>query len=98
MIGLKHYHSLRVLWKVNEKVLPDAKVLGSWKDDPIYRTASDYLNKSQSWQDYLANVSSGPVSISANRVRDLGAFSNVLTTNCMSSLFNPLHRLIMVWT
>ena len=77
-IGLKQYYSLRVLWKVNKKDLPNASILGFSKDDPIYRTASEYLRKSRSWQDYLANVSSGSRPFSANRVRDIGAFSNVL--------------------
>ena len=77
-IGLKQYYSLRVLWKVNRTSLPNANILGFSKDDPIYRTASDYLKKSQSWQDYLANVSTGPLHFSADRVQDIGAFSNVL--------------------
>ena len=77
-IGFKQYYSLRVLWKVTMKDLPNANILGFSKADPIYRTASDYLKKSQSWQDYLANVSSGPLPFSADRVRDIGAFSNVL--------------------
>ena len=58
--------------------MPNANILGFSKDDSIYRTASDYLKKSRSWQDYLANVSSGPLAFSANQVRDIGAFSNVL--------------------
>ena len=77
-IGPKQYYSLRVLWKVNRTGLPNANILGFSKDDPIYRTASDYLKKSQSWQDYLANVPSGPLPFSANKLRDIGAFSNVL--------------------
>ena len=77
-IALKQYYSLRVLWKVNQKNLPNAEFLDFSKDDPIYRTASDYLKQSQSWQNYLANVSSGPLPFSADRIRDIGAFSNVL--------------------
>ena len=77
-IGLRQYLSLRVLWKVKRNALPNANILGFSKDNPIYRTASDYLKKSQSWQNYLANVSSGPLQFSANQVRDIGAFSNVL--------------------
>ena len=77
-IGPEQYYSLRVLWKVNRTSLPNASVLGFSRDDPIYRKASDYLKESQSWQDYLANVPPGPLSFSANSVRDIGAFSNVL--------------------
>ena len=77
-IAPKQYYSLRVLWKVKRTALPNANIFGFPKDDPVYRTASDYLTKSQSWQDYLANVSSGPLPSSAKRIRDIGAFSNVL--------------------
>lgn len=76
-IGPKQYCSLRVLWRV-KKGLPNANILGFSKDDPIYRTANNYLKNSQSWQGYLANVSPGPLHFSAGRLRDIGAFSNVL--------------------
>ena len=77
-IGPKQCYSLRVLWKANRTDLPNANILGFSKNDPIYRTASDYLKESQSWQEYLANVPSGPRSLSGNKFQDIGAFSNVL--------------------
>lgn len=75
-IGLGQYLSLRVLWEIKED-LPDATVFGFSKEDDTYVKAGAFLKSNPSWQSYLADLQPGPGTSSANKIRDIGAFSNV---------------------